>query len=44
MVAVAFCLFEPVRILGCVLVLFWICAIGMMPHVAVVKTLFGRDR
>lgn len=43
-VALAFLLFEPVRIMGCVLIFFWICAIGMMPHVAVLKTVVGRDR
>jgi hypothetical protein len=35
-------LFEPVRILAVVLLFFWIAAIGMMPHVAVIKTIINR--
>jgi hypothetical protein len=38
-VVLALLLFEPVRIFGFVLLLFWIVAIGMMPHVAVIKTM-----
>lgn len=36
--------FEPVRILGCVLFFFWVLAIGVMPHVAVLKVMTGGHR
>ena len=37
-------LFEPVRILGVMLLFFWIVAIGVMPHVAVLKVMSGSHR
>lgn len=38
------CVFEPVRILGITLVFFWILAIGLMPHVAIMKVATGGHR
>lgn len=42
--AIAFLLFEPVRILGITLLFFWILAIGVMPHVAILKVATGSHR
>lgn len=35
---------EPARILGCVLVFYWVLAIGIMPHVALMKLGTGSHR
>lgn len=37
-------LFEPIRILGVMLLFFWILAIGVIPHVAVLKVMTGGHR